>query len=41
MMDTLKQLKDELKYEYGVTQKFMEIYPKNKNDYKPHEKFIR
>lgn len=37
-MDTVKQLKDELAYEYGVTQKFFENYPADKNDYKPHEK---
>ena len=37
-MDTLQQLKDELRYEYVITQHFMEIYPARKNDYRVHEK---
>lgn len=37
-MDTLKQLRDELAQEYETTKAFFEIYPDDKNDYKPHEK---
>lgn len=37
-MDTLAQFKDELGAEYQTTRKFFEIYPEEKNDYKPHEK---
>ena len=37
-MDTLKQLRDELSQKYETTKAFFEIYPDDKNDYKPHEK---
>lgn len=40
-MDTLKQLRDELTYEYTVTKKFMENYPDGKNNYAPHEKSFK
>lgn len=40
-MDTLKQLKDELKGEYETTKKFFEIYPEDKNDYTPHPKSMK
>lgn len=40
-MDTLKQLRDELTYEYAVTKKFFENYPDGKNNYTPHEKSMK
>ena len=40
-MDTLKQLRDELTYEYKVTRKFFELYPDDKNEYAPHEKSMK
>lgn len=38
IMDTLQQLKSELTQEYDTTRKFLEEYPEDKNDYKPHPK---
>lgn len=40
-MDTLPNLKAELKQEYETTKKFFEIFPENKNDYAPHEKSMK
>ncbi|MBJ7880629.1 DinB family protein [Gelidibacter salicanalis] len=40
-MDTLKQLRDELTYEYTVTKKFFENYPEGKNNYAPHDKSMK
>ncbi|MCX8522685.1 DinB family protein [Chryseobacterium formosus] len=40
-MDTLKQLRDELQTEYQTTKRFLEIYPDNKNDYRPHPKSMK
>ena len=40
-MDTLKQLKQELKQEYETTKKFLERFPEGKNDYRPHEKSMK
>ncbi|MDT7829388.1 DinB family protein [Pricia sp. S334] len=40
-MDTLKQLRDELTYEYTVTKKFFDKYPEGKNNYAPHEKSMK
>lgn len=40
-MDTLKQLKTELDTEYQTTKRFLEIFPDNKNDYKPHPKSMK
>jgi len=40
-MDTLKQLKDELKAEYKTTKKFFEIFPEDKIDYQPHPKSMK
>lgn len=37
-MDTLKNLKDELTEEYNTTKKFLDNFPKNQNEYAPHEK---
>lgn len=37
-MDTLQNLRKELKQEYETTKKFLNIYPEDKNDYTPHEK---
>ncbi|OCK49630.1 damage-inducible protein DinB [Chryseobacterium sp. CBo1] len=40
-MDTLKQLRDELKAEYQTTKRFLEIYPDDKNEYAPHSKSMK
>jgi uncharacterized damage-inducible protein DinB len=40
-MDTLSQLKNELKEEHQTTRKFFEIYPEEKNDFAPHEKSMK
>lgn len=40
-MDTLKQLKTELDTEYQTTKRFLEIFPDDKNDYKPHPKSMK
>lgn len=40
-MDTLKQLKNELNAEYQTTKRFLEIFPDDKNDYKPHPKSMK
>lgn len=37
-MDTLPQLKSELKQEYDTTKKFFDAFPEGKNDFTPHEK---
>jgi uncharacterized damage-inducible protein DinB len=40
-MNTLQQLKQELKQEYETTKKFFERFPEGKNDYRPHEKSMK
>ncbi|TVZ26920.1 putative damage-inducible protein DinB [Gillisia sp. Hel_I_86] len=40
-MDTLKQLRDELTFEYTVTKKFFDNYPEKNNNYAPHEKSMK
>lgn len=40
-MDTLKQLRDELSYEYKVTKKFFQLFPDGKNEYAPHKKSMK
>ncbi|QNS40861.1 damage-inducible protein DinB [Chryseobacterium manosquense] len=40
-MNTLPNLKDELKQEYETTAKFIENFPEGKNDYAPHEKSMK
>lgn len=40
-MDTLKNLKDELTEEYKTTKEFLNYFPKDKNDYAPHEKSMK
>lgn len=40
-MELLNELKKELKQEYQITQKFIERYPDDKNDYRPHEKSMK
>lgn len=40
-MDTLKQLKNELDAEYQTTKRFLEIFPDDKNEYKPHPKSMK
>lgn len=37
-MDLIKELQKELKSEYEITKKFVDRYPDDKNDWKPHEK---
>ncbi len=37
-MDIIEELQKELKSEYEITKKFLEHYPEDKNDWKPHEK---
>ncbi len=37
-MNLLEELQKDLKAEYEITQKFIEQYPENKNDWKPHPK---
>ncbi len=40
-MDTLKNLKDELSEEYGITKNFLNNFPNDKNDYAPHHKSMK
>lgn len=40
-MNTLSNLKEELKNEYETTSKFIENFPDGKNDYAPHEKSMK
>lgn len=40
-MDTLKNFKDEFTEEYNTTKKFLNDFPKDKNDYAPHEKTMK
>ncbi len=40
-MDTLKNLKNELTEEYHTTKKFIKNFPKDKNEYAPHEKSMK
>ena len=40
-MNTLPNLKDELKQEYETTAKFIENFPEGKNEYAPHEKSMK
>ncbi|MCG2461860.1 damage-inducible protein DinB [Flavobacteriaceae bacterium F89] len=37
-MDIIEELQKELKSEYEITKKFLEHYPEDKNDWKPHDK---
>jgi uncharacterized damage-inducible protein DinB len=37
-MNIIKELQEELKSEYEITKKFLEHYPEDKNDWKPHNK---
>lgn len=37
-MDIIEELQKELKSEYEITKKFVNRYPDDKNDWKPHEK---
>ena len=37
-MDIIEELQKELKSEYGITKKFLEHYPEDKNDWRPHKK---
>ncbi|KMQ71383.1 DinB family protein [Chryseobacterium koreense] len=40
-MNTLQNLRDELKHEYETTKKFIANYPEGKNQYAPHEKSMK
>ncbi|QQX77101.1 MULTISPECIES: DinB family protein [Aequorivita] len=40
-MDTIKNLMDELTEEYNTTKKFLNNFPKDKNDYAPHKKSMK
>ncbi len=40
-METLQNLKDELRQEYETTKQFIDRFPKGKNDYAPHEKSMK
>lgn len=40
-MDTLKNLKDELTEEYGITKKFLNNFPNGKDAYAPHRKSMK
>ena len=40
-METLQNLKDELRQEYETTKKFVENFPEGKNEYAPHEKSMK
>lgn len=40
-MDTLPNLKEELKHEYETTKKFFDRFPDGKNDFAPHEKSMK
>lgn len=37
-MDIIKELQEEHRSEYEITKKFIDRYPEDKNDWKPHEK---
>ena len=37
-MDIIEELQKELRSEYEITKKFLENYPDDKNDWKPHQK---
>src|SRR5690606_25021255 len=37
-MDIIKELQKELQSEYEITKKFLENYPDDKNDWRPHKK---
>jgi len=40
-MNTLSNLKEELKQEYETTAKFIKNFPEGKNEYAPHEKSMK
>ena len=40
-MNTLKNLIEEFTEEYNTTKKFLNNFPKDKNDYAPHEKSMK
>jgi uncharacterized damage-inducible protein DinB len=40
-MDTLKNLKDELTEEYGITKNFLKNFPAGKDSYAPHPKSMK
>jgi len=40
-METLQNLKDELRQEYETTKQFIDRFPEGKNDYAPHEKSMK
>lgn len=40
-METLPNLKKEFDQEYETTKKFFELYPEDKNEYRPHEKSMK
>ncbi len=40
-MDTLHNFKDEFTEEYNTTKKFLNNFPKDKNDYAPHKKSMK
>lgn len=40
-MDSLPNLKAELKHEYETTKKFFDRFPEDKNDYAPHQKSMK
>ena len=37
-MNIIKELQKELESEYGITKKFVDRYPEDKNDWKPHNR---
>jgi uncharacterized damage-inducible protein DinB len=40
-MKTVLNLRKELEKEYETTKKFFEVYPEDKNEYRPHEKSMK
>jgi uncharacterized damage-inducible protein DinB len=40
-MESVPNLVQELKEEYLITKKFLEVFPEGKNDYSPHEKSMK
>ena len=40
-METLPNLKRELKQEYETTKRFIDSFPDGKNDYAPHDKSMK
>lgn len=40
-METLPNLKNELRQEYETTKKFLSLYPEGNNDYAPHDKSMK